>query len=73
MLGRISAQSYNFDQTFRPYNSEKFALVRATEIIYVRTRSEISVAPPTVKGRTPEVISDNLFSLRVIDVIYSLS
>nr|XP_046273692.1 cilia- and flagella-associated protein 300 isoform X2 [Scatophagus argus] len=26
MLGRISAQSYSFDQTFFSYNSEKFAL-----------------------------------------------
>ncbi|KAM3596887.1 uncharacterized protein V6R79_022145 [Siganus canaliculatus] len=26
MLGRISAQSYNFDQTFNSYNSERFAL-----------------------------------------------
>ncbi|XP_029299279.1 cilia- and flagella-associated protein 300 [Cottoperca gobio] len=25
MLGRISAQSYSFDQSFHPYNSEKFA------------------------------------------------
>uniref|UniRef100_A0A3Q3X3P9 Cilia- and flagella-associated protein 300 n=1 Tax=Mola mola TaxID=94237 RepID=A0A3Q3X3P9_MOLML len=26
MLGRISAQSFSFDQNFRPYNSEQFAL-----------------------------------------------
>ncbi|XP_045914112.1 cilia- and flagella-associated protein 300 isoform X1 [Micropterus dolomieu] len=26
MLGRISAQSYSFDQSFYPYNSDKFAL-----------------------------------------------
>lgn len=58
MLGRISAQSYSFDQTFRPYNSEKFALVRATDIIYVMTRAEISVVPPTVKGRPQNTGSD---------------
>lgn len=28
MLGRISAQSFTFDQDFRPYYGEKFALVR---------------------------------------------
>lgn len=30
MLGRISAQTYTFDQSFYPYNSDRFALVRPT-------------------------------------------
>lgn len=58
MLGRISAQSYSFDQNFRPYNSENFALVRATDLTYVTTRSDISVVPPTVKGRLLNTGSD---------------
>uniref|UniRef100_A0A8C5DS66 Cilia- and flagella-associated protein 300 n=1 Tax=Gouania willdenowi TaxID=441366 RepID=A0A8C5DS66_GOUWI len=28
MLGRISAQAFSFDQSFYPYNSDQFALVR---------------------------------------------
>ncbi|KAF0024800.1 hypothetical protein F2P81_023602 [Scophthalmus maximus] len=31
MLGRISAQSYSFDQSFCPYNSEKFVLMLQEE------------------------------------------
>lgn len=62
MLGRISAQSYSFDQTFRPYNSEKFALVRASEIIY-GTTPKFQQCRQQLKedSRTPEVISDNNF------------
>lgn len=40
MLGRISAQSFTFDQDFRPYYGEKFALVRL--IYYFSNKYKIS-------------------------------
>lgn len=40
MLGRISAESYSFDQSFYTYNSDRFALVRLiyhnTAMLFVR-------------------------------------
>lgn len=45
MLGRISAQSFSFDQNFRPYNSEQFALVRCTVRVWVIVWLSCSMFP----------------------------
>ncbi|CAJ1084076.1 cilia- and flagella-associated protein 300 [Xyrichtys novacula] len=76
MLGRMSAQTFSFDQTFYPYNSEKFALgffKDPTVVSTLRTTIEGAWAPidkPVVCVDVEQVPCTQV-SMELFDPIYS--
>uniref|UniRef100_A0A4W6D5I6 Cilia- and flagella-associated protein 300 n=2 Tax=Lates calcarifer TaxID=8187 RepID=A0A4W6D5I6_LATCA len=76
MLGRISAQSYSFDQSFYTYNSEKFALCffRDPDVVSSLKKMEASVWVPLDKPVVSvdvEVVPCTKVSMELFDPIYS--
>ncbi|XP_040909765.1 cilia- and flagella-associated protein 300 [Toxotes jaculatrix] len=76
MLGRISAQSYSFDQNFYPYNSEKFALCffRDPDVVSSLKKMEAGVWVPLDKPVVAvdvEVVPCTKVSMELFDPIYS--
>ncbi|XP_068603646.1 cilia- and flagella-associated protein 300 [Brachionichthys hirsutus] len=75
MLGRISAQSYSFDQTFYPYNSEKLAMCFFTD------PDVVSSLPMNAGARVPldkpvlsvdvESVPCTRVSMELFDPVYS--
>ncbi|XP_026204965.1 cilia- and flagella-associated protein 300 isoform X2 [Anabas testudineus] len=76
MLGRISAQSYSFDQSFYPYNSEKLALCffRDPNVISSLKRMEAGVWVPLDKPVVSvcvEAVPCTAVSMELFDPIFS--
>ncbi|AWP21707.1 DUF4498 domain containing protein [Scophthalmus maximus] len=76
MLGRISAQSYSFDQSFCPYNSEKFVLCffRDPDVISSLKKMEAGVSVPLDKPVVSvdvELVPCTKVSMELFDPIYS--
>ncbi|XP_023268110.1 uncharacterized protein C11orf70 homolog [Seriola lalandi dorsalis] len=76
MLGRISAQSYSFDQSFYPYNSERFALsfFRDPDVAANLKKMEAGVWVPLDKPVVSvdvEVVPCTKVSMELFDPIYS--
>uniref|UniRef100_UPI003AAB110D cilia- and flagella-associated protein 300 n=1 Tax=Centroberyx gerrardi TaxID=166262 RepID=UPI003AAB110D len=76
MLGRISAQSYSFDQCFYPYNSQNFALsfFRDPNIVaslrQMEARAWVPLGIPVVSVDV-EVVPCSKVSMELFDPIYS--
>ncbi|XP_036949148.1 cilia- and flagella-associated protein 300 isoform X1 [Acanthopagrus latus] len=77
MLGRLSARSYSFDQTFYPYNSERFALCFFRDPDVVSSLSKELKAGAWVPLDKPVVCVDvelvpcTQVSMELFDPIYS--
>ncbi|KAG7237826.1 hypothetical protein INR49_031839 [Caranx melampygus] len=76
MLGRISAESFSFDQSFYPYNSEKFALcfLRDPDVVANLKKMEAGVWAPLdepVVFVDVEVVPCTKVSMELFDPIYS--
>uniref|UniRef100_A0A3Q3XH49 Cilia- and flagella-associated protein 300 n=1 Tax=Mola mola TaxID=94237 RepID=A0A3Q3XH49_MOLML len=74
MLGRISAQSFSFDQNFRPYNSEQFALVRQSQPggrCLMRVRVCVSTVDKPVVSVEVEPVPCTEVSMELFDPIFS--
>nr|XP_020462635.1 uncharacterized protein C11orf70 homolog isoform X2 [Monopterus albus] len=76
MLGRISAQSYSFDQSFHPYNCEKFALCFFTDpnVVSSLRKMEAGVWVPLDKPVVSvdvEVVPCTAVSMELFDPVYS--
>ncbi|XP_071356420.1 cilia- and flagella-associated protein 300 isoform X2 [Trachinotus anak] len=76
MLGRISAQSFSFDQSFYPYNSENFALCffRDPDVVANLKKMEAGVWMPLDKPVVSvdvEVVPCTKVSMELFDPIYS--
>ncbi|XP_008329859.1 cilia- and flagella-associated protein 300 [Cynoglossus semilaevis] len=76
MLGRISAQSYSFDQSFYPYNIEKFAMCFFTDpgVFSSLKRLEAGAWVPldeTVVCVSVEEVPCTKVSMELFDPIYS--
>uniref|UniRef100_A0A3Q3A609 Cilia- and flagella-associated protein 300 n=1 Tax=Kryptolebias marmoratus TaxID=37003 RepID=A0A3Q3A609_KRYMA len=71
MLGRISAQSYSFDNNFYPYSCEKFALCffRDPEVVSSLRNTETKVWVPL--GMSVELVPCTQVSMQLFDPIYS--
>ncbi|KAF3707479.1 putative protein C11orf70 -like protein [Channa argus] len=75
MLGRISAQSYSFDQSFCPYNSETFALCffRDPQVVSSLTKMDAAVWVPLDKPVVSvdvEVVPCTSVSMELFDPLY---
>ncbi|KAI3358563.1 hypothetical protein L3Q82_014976 [Scortum barcoo] len=76
MLGRISAQSYCFDQTFYPYSSDKFALCffRDPDVVSSLRKIEagawVPLDKPAVRVDVEPVLCTKV-SMELFDPIYS--
>uniref|UniRef100_A0A3B5AL72 Cilia- and flagella-associated protein 300 n=1 Tax=Stegastes partitus TaxID=144197 RepID=A0A3B5AL72_9TELE len=70
MLGRISAQSYSFDHSFFPYNSERFALCffRDPDVVSSLRKMEAGVWVPL---GIVEAVPCTQLSMELFDPIYS--
>ncbi|XP_017278052.1 cilia- and flagella-associated protein 300 [Kryptolebias marmoratus] len=76
MLGRISAQSYSFDNNFYPYSCEKFALCffRDPEVVSSLRNTETKVWVPLDKpvvSVSVELVPCTQVSMQLFDPIYS--
>ncbi|XP_059206411.1 cilia- and flagella-associated protein 300 [Centropristis striata] len=76
MLGRISAQSYSFDQCFYPYSSEKFALCffKDPNVLSGLRKMEAGAWVPLDKPVVSvdvEVVPCTQVSMEIFDPIYS--
>ncbi|XP_039978191.1 cilia- and flagella-associated protein 300 [Xiphias gladius] len=76
MLGRISAQSYSFDQSFYPYNSETFALCffKDPDVVSSLKKMKVGVWVPLDKPVVSvdvEVVPCTKVSMELFDPIYS--
>ncbi|XP_026156446.1 cilia- and flagella-associated protein 300 [Mastacembelus armatus] len=76
MLGRISAQSFSFDQSFYPYNSEKFALCffRDPDVVSSLRKMEAGAWVPLDKPVVSvdvDVVPCTTVSMELFDPIYS--
>ncbi|XP_034748799.1 cilia- and flagella-associated protein 300 [Etheostoma cragini] len=76
MLGRISVQSYSFDQSFYPYNSERFALCffRDPKVMSTLRKMEAGAWVPLDKPVVSvdvEVVPCTKVSMELFDPIYS--
>ncbi|XP_069032827.1 cilia- and flagella-associated protein 300 [Embiotoca jacksoni] len=76
MLGRISAQAYSFDQSFYPYNSQKFALCffRDPDVVSSLRRMEAGVWVPLDKpvvSVSVEPVPCTKVSMELFDPIFS--
>ncbi|XP_062291411.1 cilia- and flagella-associated protein 300 [Scomber scombrus] len=76
MLGRISAQTFSFDQSFYPYNSERFALCffRDPDVVSSLRKMETGAWVPLEKPAVSvdvEVVPCTKVSMELFDPIYS--
>ncbi|XP_042291730.1 cilia- and flagella-associated protein 300 isoform X1 [Thunnus maccoyii] len=76
MLGRISAQTFSFDQSFYPYSSEKFALCffRDPDVVSSLRKMETGAWVPLerpVVSVDVEVVPCTKVSMELFDPIYS--
>ncbi|KAJ0003304.1 hypothetical protein NQD34_008402 [Periophthalmus magnuspinnatus] len=76
MLGRLSAQAFSFDQSFVPYNSEKFAHCFFTDsnvissLCKAETRAWVPLEKP-IQSVKVEVVPCSKVSIDLFDPIYS--
>ncbi|KAM4630193.1 cilia- and flagella-associated protein 300 [Polymixia lowei] len=76
MLGRVSAETYSFDQIFYPYNSQEFALrfFRDPNVLASLRRMEAGAWVPLVKPVVSvdvEVVPCSKVSMDLFDPVYS--
>ncbi|XP_040928752.1 cilia- and flagella-associated protein 300 isoform X2 [Betta splendens] len=76
MLGRITAQSYSFDQSFYPYNSEQFAQCFFRDPGVISSLRKMEAGVWVLLGRplvsvSVEVVPCTAVSMELFDPIYS--